>query len=160
MDYIKELRTLVGHRPLIWPGAGIIVEDGTGRILLMRRADNGAWGIPGGMMEPGESLEDTARREVREETGLEVRSMRLFDVFSGPELYYRYPNGDEVYNVSAVYISRDWAGDFQPDPGETRELRFFAPDGLPANISPPVKPILARYTAALRAGAADQEATR
>ncbi|MHB9146576.1 MAG: NUDIX hydrolase [Symbiobacteriia bacterium] len=146
-DYINELRALVGHRPLIWPGAGVIIENEAGRILLMRRADNGAWGIPGGMMEPGESLEETARREVREETGLEVRSMRLLDVFSGPELYYRYPNGDEVYNVSAVYISRDWAGTLQPDRDEANELRFFAPDDLPENISPPVRPLLASYLA-------------
>ncbi|MHB9146579.1 MAG: NUDIX domain-containing protein [Symbiobacteriia bacterium] len=62
------------------------------------------------MMEPGESLEETARRDVREKTGMEVQSMRLSHVFPGPELYYRYPNCDEVHHVSAVYISRDWTG--------------------------------------------------
>lgn len=52
----------------------------------MRRTDNGAWTIPGGMTEPGETVEETARREVREETGLTVGTMTLFDAFSGPEL--------------------------------------------------------------------------
>ena len=55
MGYIEELRALVGSRPLILPGASVLVVDARGHILLQRRADSGLWGIPGGMMEPGES---------------------------------------------------------------------------------------------------------
>lgn len=64
-DYIHELRSRVGHWPVIMVGAGVIVLDDAGRILLMHRSDNGAWSIPGGMTEPGETVEETARREVR-----------------------------------------------------------------------------------------------
>jgi 8-oxo-dGTP pyrophosphatase MutT (NUDIX family) len=145
VDYVQQLRSLVGHIPVIFVGAGVILRDEVGRILLMRRADNGAWGIPGGMMEPGESLEETARREVLEETGLRVGSMSLLGVFSGPELYYRYPNGDEVFNVSAVYVSDDFHGLLDMLDGEALELRFFEPDKLPHPISEPVQPILHQY---------------
>ncbi len=103
--YIEELRSRVGNYPLIMLGSAVCVFDSHERLLLLRRTDNGYWGLPGGAMEPGESLEDTARRETREETGLEVARLSLMGVFSGPELHYRYPNGAEVYNVTAVYTT-------------------------------------------------------
>lgn len=68
--YIMDLREVVGARPLILAGAGVIIVDNEGRILLQHRSDNGDWGIPGGSMELGESFEEAARREVLEETGL------------------------------------------------------------------------------------------
>lgn len=99
MGYIAELRKLVGSRPLIMAGAGVLVLDGAGRLLLQKRVDNGLWSFVGGSMEPGETFEQTARRELWEEAGLEAGALRLLEVVSGPEFFYRYPNGDEVYNV-------------------------------------------------------------
>ena len=55
--------------------AGAVVKDGMGRLLLVRRGrppSKGAWSLPGGRVEPGETHAEAARREVREETGLEV----------------------------------------------------------------------------------------
>jgi len=65
MSYIEELRSGVGNRPLIMVGAAVGVSDYRGRLLLIRRTDNGCWGLPGGFMEPGERLEDTVRRAGR-----------------------------------------------------------------------------------------------
>ena len=76
-DYIRELRQLVGNRPLIMTGAAVLVTDEQGRLLLLRRTDNGCWGIPGGAMEPGETLEQTALRETQEETGLILKSLQF-----------------------------------------------------------------------------------
>lgn len=76
-DYIMDLRKVVGARPLIVPGSVVFVYDHEGRVLLHRRGDNGCWGFPGGVMELGESFEDTARREVFEETGLLVGELTL-----------------------------------------------------------------------------------
>lgn len=56
---------------------GAIIRDHAGRILLQQRSDYGDWGLPGGGMEPGESIEETMIREVKEETGLDVSSYEL-----------------------------------------------------------------------------------
>lgn len=56
MGYVKELRALVGHRPLIIPGAAVLILDKSDRLLLQLRRDNQHWGLIGGSMEIGESL--------------------------------------------------------------------------------------------------------
>lgn len=145
MGYVEELRGQIRSRPVILVGAAVLILDPQGRLLLVHRADDRTWGPPGGMMEPGETLEETARRETREETGLEVGEMTLFGVFSGPELYYRYPNGDEVYNVSAVYVTVEVSGDALVNPAEHTEMRYFDLAHLPEPLSPPIRPILARF---------------
>lgn len=126
MGYIQEIRALVGHRTLLLPVAPVLVLDAQGRILLQLRQDNRTWGLNGGMMEIGESFEETARREVREETGLELEHLELFELFSGPELIHTYPNGDVVANVAAVYLAREYRGSLKPDPEEVLELRFLS----------------------------------
>ena len=69
-NYILDLRKLVGHRPLLQVGASVIVEDAEGRILLQLRSDNLCWGYAGGSVELDEVVEDAAKRELLEETGL------------------------------------------------------------------------------------------
>lgn len=142
VDYISSLREYFGHRPLIMVGATLLCLNERNELLMIRRAESGNWGVPGGGMEPGETTEQTARRELFEETGLEIHAMELFGVFSGPELYYRYPNGDEVYNVSVVYLARTATGEIKFCDGEHTEFGYFTLNNLPENISPPIKPIL------------------
>lgn len=100
MSYLKELRKLVGHRPLLSAGATVLVIQDQ-KVLLNLRADTHTWGIPGGGMELEESLEDTARRELAEETGLCAQELRLLTVFSGQDFYFEYPNGDKLYSIVA-----------------------------------------------------------
>ncbi len=133
--YVHELRRLIGPRPLILVGAGVILRDREGAILLQRRTDDGLWGLPGGIMEPGESLEETARRELREEVGLEAGPLVLWRVFSGQGMYHRYPNGDEVHFVTAYFLGEAPSGLPRPDLQESSETRFFLPDKLPENLS-------------------------
>ena len=148
MDLLKY----VGHSPLIQVGASVIIEDGQGRILLQLRTDNHRWSFSAaGSMEPGESAEDTARRELLEETGLTAHALELYGVYSGPEEYLIYPNGDEVYNVEFAYTCRDWSGALACQEGEVEDLQFFALDRLPATLSGQTARRLADWKAYRRA---------
>ena len=142
MDYINNLRKYVGNQPLLMVGSTVLVLDNQQRLLMIKRSDNNNWGVPGGAMELGETTEETARRELLEETGLEVGELILFGVFSGKELYYRYPSGEEVYNVSVVYVTHDAYGAIDFIDGEHYDFQRFDLKQLPENVSPPIKPIL------------------
>ena len=145
MGYVEELRSIVGHRPLIIPGAAVLIFDEQNKLLLQLRRDNQQWGLIGGTMEIGESLEETAKREALEETGLTLNQLDWFDLFSGQKHIYQYPNGDVIVNVVAVYTSRQFEGKLKIDKAEGLEIRFFELDRLPSNISPPDKPVIDLY---------------
>lgn len=145
MSYIMDLRKIVGSRPLIMTGACVILLDKNNRILLQLRKDNNCWGLAGGSLEIGETLEEVAKRELYEETGLVAKKLKLFNVFSGKEFYYKYPNGDEVYNVIAAYVCTDFEGEIKMDENEVQDLRFFHLGELPTNISPHDMPIIQEY---------------
>ena len=148
MGYIMDLRAYVGHRPLIQVGSCVILEDPQGRILLQLRTDNRLWSFSAaGSMEPGESAEDTARRELLEETGLTAHALELYGVFTGPREHHFYPNGDEVYNVEFAYTCRDWSGTPRCQQGEVEQLQFFPPDALPDGLSPGFRRRLADWRA-------------
>lgn len=143
-NYVKTMRSMIGTKPLLICGASVIVIR-DGYILLQKRKDNGCWGYHGGCLELGEHLEDAAKRELYEETGLKINSMKLYGVFSGPELHYVYPHGDEVYNVDTVYICDDFEGELSADTGEVTELRWFRFNEIPENLSPPVSGIIREF---------------
>ncbi|HEU4964105.1 MAG TPA: NUDIX domain-containing protein [Bacilli bacterium] len=136
MGYIEDLRAAIGTRPVILVGAVCAVLDDAGRLLLQRRTEGGGWGLPGGLMELGESGEETARREVEEETGLRLGELRMIDVFSGPEYYVKMRHGDEFYSVTIAYAAqaREASGELVADPAESLELRYFPLDELPQGI--------------------------
>ena len=138
-DYIKTMRWYVGHRPIMQVGANVVIVREDGAMLLQRRSDNGLWGYHGGSVELGEDTRDAAKRELFEETALTAEDLELHGVYSGKDTFYRYPNGDEVFNVDILYVCRRWSGEPSPQKGEVEELRWFAPQDLPPDemISPP-----------------------
>jgi ADP-ribose pyrophosphatase YjhB (NUDIX family) len=144
-EYLKNLRKIVGHMPILVCGASVIVENDRGEILLILRSDNKKWAYPGGSVDLNEVVEEAAKRELFEETGIIARSLKLFGVFSGKELFYVYPHGDEISNVDIVYLCNDYTGDAKADLIESDEVGYFAIDNLPKNISPPCVPALKEY---------------
>lgn len=144
-SYIMDLRKVVGHRPLLQVGASVIVEDDKGRILLQLRSDNNCWGYAGGSVELDEEVEEAAKRELFEETGLIANKLSLFGVFSGKDTHYVYPNGDEVSNIDIVYICKDYSGELRCQKGEVNDLVFFEKDNIPNNLFKPIEKVLKSY---------------
>ena len=147
LGYIMNLRKKIGTDPIIMVGACVLIFNERGELLMQHRIDNNCWGLAGGSMELGETLEEVAIREMFEETGLTPNNLTLFGIFSGEEFYYQYPHGDEVYNVSTAYICDDYVGELRFDPEEADNLQFFSLDALPEHISPPDKVVIRKYLA-------------
>jgi ADP-ribose pyrophosphatase YjhB (NUDIX family) len=103
----------------------------------MRRSDNGNWGLPGGYVEPGESVVQATAREVREETGVEVEPGRLVGVYSDPVVQViAYPDGRRVQAVNLCFEARPLASGEPTTPEETLATGWFAPDALPEPLVP------------------------
>jgi ADP-ribose pyrophosphatase YjhB (NUDIX family) len=145
MGYIMDLRKEVGTRPLIMAGACVILIDENQRMLLQLRNDNNCWGLPGGSLEIGETLEEVAIRELFEETGLIAKKLNLINVYSGKEFYYKYPHGDEVYIVVTAYLCTQYEGELQKDENEVKDIHFFNLNEIPSDISPPDIPIIKEF---------------
>ena len=144
-NYIMDLRKVVGHAPLLQCAGSVIIENEKGEILLEKRTDNHKWGYAGGSIELNETVEECAKRELFEETGLIADELEFFMVNSGPEVHYIYPNGDEVYNVEIIYLCRKYHGTLKRQEEEVEELHFFALADIPAEISDPIAPVVRKY---------------
>lgn len=142
VDYIKELRRKVGNMPINLCAVGTIVLNEKNEILLIHRNDNKFWALPAGCLELGESIEDGARREVLEETGLVLGKIEFVRVYSGKDMYYTYPNGDEIYAVTNVFKSNEYTGVITPDGIESKDVKFFDRSNIPDNIHIPDIPVL------------------
>ena len=130
MNYIQDMRQLIGSQMLMTVGCGIIIEQGH-QILLQHRKDRDVWGIPGGVMEPGETFLETAMRETFEETGLQTKNLKLFGIYSGADGYAEYQNGDQVYSVQIIFHTDEFSGELTQEDAESHEHRFFEADRLP-----------------------------
>jgi len=126
-------------------GVGILILDGGGRILLMRRGERarterGSWALPGGKVDSGETPEDAAVREAREEIGVDVaieRELARYDC-TLPEESKRW--------LTIVFVARIQSGEPRiMEPEKCAEIGWFAPDALPSPIAQMTRPALERY---------------
>ncbi|HEY0222390.1 NUDIX hydrolase [Lactovum miscens] len=146
MSYISDIRKKIGHDLLIYVGAGVIVTH-EGKILLQVRKDNGQWALHGGGIEVNERLEDTAARELYEETGLIAKKLKLFGVYSGPDRNLKYPNGDEIYSPGIFYHCEDFVGELNPQADEVKSLMWFNFNEIPDNIFAPNRQVITDFIA-------------
>lgn len=129
-DYVTWIREKVGCDQIFLIVAGIVVFDKQGRVLLQNRSkDEAQWGFPGGVMELGESAAETAIREVREETGLDVKIDSLLGVYS--KYSHLYPNGDKAQPIAIAFTGSIIGGELLIDGKETFDLKFFELDEVP-----------------------------
>jgi ADP-ribose pyrophosphatase YjhB (NUDIX family) len=116
----------VGRHGRIAVGCSAAVLDARSEtLLLIRRADNGRWSVPGGYMDPGESLTEACAREVQEETGLRVRVGPLLSVYSSPHILLEYPDGNRWQLVILYFAAEAIGGQLRPG-DETTDVAFFS----------------------------------
>ena len=120
-------------------GVGVIILDNESRILLEKRSDNGIWGLPGGAIDPGESVINATIREAKEETNLDVEIDGLLGIYSEPSdgRIVTYPdNGDVRHLVDVVFTALVMVSGQMKKSDESLDLKFFQPDLIPSSIVP------------------------
>jgi len=149
-SYLGQLRALAGERTLLFVGARTIVRDDQGRVLLIRRADNGRWAVPAGAMELGESIADCAVRELYEETGLRAAAVTPYALYSGPAYTYTNMYGHTYQLFITSFRVDGWSGELLRETDETTDARFFTSEEMPP--SPVAAETLADLAAFERTG--------
>lgn len=136
MSYVQEIRKLVGSCRIFVPGIRAVIVNNTGEILLQQRTDTAMWGLPGGAVEPDETVFEALKREVAEETTLTVIDAEPMALYCGPDQKFAYPNGDKVQIFAVAFIVQKWEGQPRADGIEGSKVRFFAKSNLPENLVP------------------------
>jgi ADP-ribose pyrophosphatase YjhB (NUDIX family) len=107
----------------IHPAAAVALFNSEGNILLLRRKDNDKWTMPGGTLDFGESMTDCAIREVREETGLQIRVTGLIGTYTDPHILIEYSDGEVRQEFTLVYAAEIESGELKID-DESKEYRW------------------------------------
>lgn len=116
-----------------------IVRNDNGDLLMIERADNGLWAVPGGAQDIGETVVDAVCREVREETGLEVEVTGLSGIYSDPAHVIAYDDGEVRQEFSLCFRARPIGGQLRTS-SETRQVHWIPPPRLDElNIHPSMR---------------------
>ena len=132
-SYLGQIRKLVGDRKVIITAARAVVRDREGRVLFIRRRDNRKWAMPAGSQELDESITDCLRREVKEESGLDVISATPMAIYSSRSIVTAYGDAYHVFQVQ--FLVDEWSGELVAETDETVDARFFALDEVPVDLS-------------------------
>jgi ADP-ribose pyrophosphatase YjhB (NUDIX family) len=146
VDYLND--PAAPRADSVVPAVSAIVTDADGRILLIRRTDNGYWSIPGGGLEPGESLRQAVAREVNEETGMDCEATGLVGIYSDPDPGHvaAYDDGEVRQEFSICFTTRLLGGEIRTS-GESSEVCFVAPSDLAGyKIHPSIQTRIEHYS--------------
>ena len=144
-SYIKILRQYVGHEPILTAGVGLFIFNENNQVLMQLRTDYNQWGFPGGAMELWWKFEETAKRELKEETNLDIIDSTMVKVLSGKDTYREYPNGDKLYDITAIFVITNYSGDLKVNDEKSKKLEWFSIDKLPDNITSHTRNYLEKY---------------
>jgi 8-oxo-dGTP pyrophosphatase MutT (NUDIX family) len=133
-SYLGKLRADVGdERVLITIGARCVLRDEAGRLLLIRRSDNHRWAMPAGTMELGDTLGQTAIREVYEETGLTAHAVTPFALYTAlgdkPNMF-----GQTYQHITMACRVDGFSGELVRETDETIDAAWFAVGELPEGV--------------------------
>lgn len=126
-DYLNDPDAPIANS--IVPAVSAVVTDEHSRLLLIRRTDNNYWSIPGGGVNPGESVRDAAAREVKEETGIDCRVTGLIGIYSDPNHVAAYDDGEVRQEFSICFTTRITGGSVRTS-SESAEVRFMPFDAI------------------------------
>jgi len=124
---------------LVKVGTTVIISNFDGKILLERRNDNSMWGIPGGSIEPGETVSGVSKRDIKEETKLNVRITGFVGIYSNlaaGRIVTCPDSADRVQLVDVVFIAEIASGELRLS-NESLDLKFFERSALPTVSVPP-----------------------
>lgn len=136
MGYIEDLRRVIGHRRVILNGCCAVLVNEQGALLMQQRNELARrWGLPGGLMELGESTRETVVREVAEESGLRLdpAQLILLNVYSGEGTSVA-ENGDQFDIVNTAYYAEHVRGTPHVNDGESLQYRWVPFSQLPENV--------------------------
>jgi 8-oxo-dGTP pyrophosphatase MutT (NUDIX family) len=123
----------------IVPAVTAVVQNDRNELLMIERTDNGLWALPGGAQDLGESITDTVRREVREETGIEIEVTELSGIYSDPRHVIAYDDGEVRQEFSLCFRARPTGGTLRTD-REARQVRWVSANHLDnLNIHPSMR---------------------
>lgn len=110
------------------PSANVVVTNKRGEILMIERTDNGNWAVPGGAMDLGESLVQTAVRETKEETGIDCEVTGLIGIYTDPKHVLLYTSNGEVRQEFSVVFTARYVGGEPTPSSESRLVHWVVPD--------------------------------
>lgn len=110
------------------PSANVVVVNDDGDILIIRRTDNGNLALPGGGMDLGESITQTAVRETKEETGVDVEITGLVGIYTNPHHVIEYTSDGEVRQEFSIVFTARPVGGVPTTSSESSEVAWMAPD--------------------------------
>jgi 8-oxo-dGTP pyrophosphatase MutT (NUDIX family) len=136
LGQLVKIRELTGKEyKFLLPAARAVVRDTGGKILFVRRKDNGKWVMPSGSQELGETIYDCMRRETREEAGIEVTSatvMAIYDYFATSDDFYQ--------TLHVQFLVDEWSGELVKETDETTDARFWSVDEIRAAVPDKISP--------------------
>jgi 8-oxo-dGTP pyrophosphatase MutT (NUDIX family) len=145
-SYFGQLRALAGDRTLLLTATRLVLRDTSGRLLLIRRSDNGVWAVPAGAMELGESIADCAVRELWEETGLHATKVTPYALHTGGGYTERNMFGDTYQHFVVLFRVDEWYGELVRQTDETTDARFFPAATMPRPVAATTTETLADLT--------------
>lgn len=92
-----------------------------------------------------ESFEEVAKRELKEETNLDIIDLEMVKVLSGKDTYREYPNGDKLYDITAIFAVKKYSGELRVNDNESKKLEWFNVGNLPSNMTEHTKNYLEKY---------------